>query len=146
MVDVQAGTHQSTDPVIQEKLMIASMSFSAGGVWFALTDAVSLAIVTQFGALALAALAAFVSWRTHKASLKAQEATLQTHAAVNSRMDEFKAMFAQAKINEGVLLEKAVESKRKGDIADALLGATVHATIGSVEPKLVKADEKSPPA
>lgn len=88
---------------MQEKLMLASLSSSAGGVWFAVTDAVSIAIVTQLGALALAGLAAYVSWRTHK--------------AVNSRMDEFKTMFAQAKLNEGVLQEKASEAKRQGEVA-----------------------------
>lgn len=91
--------------MIQEKVMLASISTSAGGIYFGLTDAVSIAIVTQLGALALAGLAAFISWRTHK--------------AVNSRMDEFKVLFASAKINEGVLQEKAGEAKRKGDVAES---------------------------
>lgn len=86
---------------------------------FALTDAVSIAIVTQIGALLLAGLAAFVSWRTR--------------AAVNSRMDEFKSLFAQAKINEGILKEKAVAAEIKGAVAEEIL-------------KSVKSDEKDTPA
>lgn len=89
--------------MLTEKFLLASVSTSAGGVWMGLTDAVSIAIVTQVGALILAALAAFVSWRTHR--------------AVNSRMDEFKVMFAQAKINEGVLQEKASVELIHGKLA-----------------------------
>lgn len=111
--------------------MLASMSFSAGGVWFAATDttAIGLAIVTQLGALALAGLAAFISWRTRK--------------AVNSHLDEFKTMLAQAKINEGVLKEKAEEAKRKGDVAEGLLSVSLKHGGEVITPEVVIAPAKA---
>jgi hypothetical protein len=85
--------------MITEKILASSVSSSAAGVFFSMAEATQVAIVAQVGALLLAGLAAFVSWRTHK--------------AVNSRMDEFKVMFSKSKIDEGVLQEKQAQQDRR---------------------------------
>lgn len=98
-------------------LMAAKLSGSgavvsaAGGVMLAMTDAVSISIVTSVAAVVMAGMSAYFA---HKAKVMASE----THKVVNSRMDEFMEMAKKFFRNEGVLEEKAAQAERDKHKAD----------------------------
>lgn len=77
-------------------------------VLFAISDAVSISLVTSLSAVFMAGISAYFSY-------KAKVIAETTSKAVDGHLTEFKQMAKASFTAEGVLLEKAEEKARKAD-------------------------------
>lgn len=107
------------------KTEIASALTSAlnsGTVILALSDAVSISIITSVSAVIMAGMSAFFAY-------KAKTTAEATHQAVNSRLDLFMKTAEAAFRAEGIEKERVEERERQGLAASGAL-SQVKVTIG----------------
>lgn len=91
-----------------------SLAFGAmgGSALFAITDAVSISIVTSISAVAMAGISAYFAY-------KAKTIAETTGKAVDGHLTEFKQMAQKTFTAEGVLKEKTDEKARQADATKA---------------------------
>lgn len=94
---------------------------SASNVVFALTDAVSISIITSTAAVIMAGMSAWFAYKS-KVTAEATKTTAEaTHLAVNSRLDLFMKTAEAAFKAEGVEKERKEEAQRKASVAEGVL-------------------------
>lgn len=101
-------------PSLTKVSAIATIPLVGSAIYFAITDAVSISIITSCAAVVMAGMSAYLSYKT-------KAITAETHNAVNSRMDEFKELAKKFFHAEGVLQEKSDEKQRKDIQATGVL-------------------------
>lgn len=93
--------------VFEAKLsVVAAIGVGGAGAIFAMTDAVSISIITSTGAVIMASVSSFFAY-------KAKTIAEQTHQVTNSRMTELLALAKVSSKQEGVLQEKMDEAGRQ---------------------------------
>jgi Asp/Glu/hydantoin racemase len=86
-----------TTEIIASKVTLASSAVLSGaGAYFAVTDAVSISIITSLSAVAMAFVSAYFSY-------KAKSVSEETHKLVNSRMGELLELAKSSSKAEGKL-------------------------------------------
>lgn len=90
------------------KLSALAASSSMASAFLAMTDAVSISIVTSLSAVLMAGISAYFSY-------KAKTIAETTGKAVDGHLTEFKTMAKEKFTTEGVLQEKQEETLRKAD-------------------------------
>lgn len=99
------------NPFIKTEIASALAAVANGtSVVLALTDAVSISIITSLSAVIMAGISAFFAY-------KAKTTAESTHAAVNSRLDLFMKTAEAAFKAEGIAKERTDERERQSLIA-----------------------------
>lgn len=86
-----------------------------GASYFALTDAVSISIVTSVSAVAMAGISAYFSYKAKTIAETTKVIAETTSKAVDGHLTEFKEMAKKTFTAEGVLQEKIDEKVRQAD-------------------------------
>lgn len=93
----------------------SALGMTVGAVFFALSDAVSIAIVANISAVIMAGVAAYFAYKAKVISETTKDIAQITAKAVDGHLTEFKQMAKDSFTAEGVLQEKAEEKVRQAD-------------------------------